>query len=293
MLYIVQLNDTLDKIAKRFNVTIQDILDANMICTPELISVGLPLIIPDKNVELPKAGLGPYYIVLPGDTLDCISKETGIPIQTLANINQIQNPDLLYIGRELLLIPSASNNPEQLKAIWEETPEDDCNVYGMAEHGVLYIGTFEWSAFGADAIEPLLELLYNPCDIIRRYAVISLGRLALNGRVRKELLPLLKDDSISDLVRIALRRIELRARGLERVRITMTDNVLLSLPDSSASFMELPAGTEIVVVRWFIPSPANEEGHRGDIQIYDYVQVVNTNKRGFIPRVGYSAITFI
>jgi LysM repeat protein len=293
LLYIVQLNDTLDKIAKRFYVTVQDIVDANLICKPELISVGLPLIIPDEYIELPKAGLHPYYIVLPGDTLDCISKAAGIPIQTLANINQVQNPDLVYIGRELLLLPPTADKPEQLKTIWEETPGDDCSVDDSIEHDVLYRGSFEWSAFGGEAVEPLLELLYNPCDIIRRYAVISLGRLALNGRVRKELIPLLKDESVSDLVRIALRRIELRSRGLERVHLIMTDNVLLEWPDYASSPMELSPGAEIVVVRWFIPSPTGEVGPSGEIEIYDYVQVVNTNIRGFIPRDKNGAITFI
>ncbi|MDF2801823.1 MAG: hypothetical protein K0S61_1726 [Anaerocolumna sp.] len=293
LLYTVQLNDTLYKIAEKFNTTVQDIMDANIICKPSLISVGMPLIIPDKQIELPKAGLSPYYIVLPGDTIDCISKYTGIPVQTLAEINQINNPDILYTGRELLLVPPSSQSPEELKREWEEIPDDDCMVYGPQEQGILYSGSFGWSGFGEEAINPLLQLLENPCEVIRQYAVISLGRLALNGRVRNALIPLLKDDSLSHLVRIALRRIELRSRGLERVHINMTDNIIASMPDSNSSFVELPIGAEIVILRWFIPSPTGEEGPRGGIQIYDYVQLVNTNQRGFVPRFGDAAITFI
>jgi len=293
LLYTVQLNDTLYKIAEKFNTTVEDIVEANMICKPSLISVGLPLIIPEKNRVLPKAGLWPYYIVLPGDTLDCVSKETDLSVESLSSINQIQNPNLLYTGRELLLIPPARETPEELQREWEEIPDENCMVYGSQDHGVLYYGSFGWSGFGEKAIEPLLELLDNPCETIKQYAVISLGRLALNGRVKKALIPLLKNESLSDLARIALRRIELRSRGHERVHIMMTDNIVASQPDANASYEELPAGSEIVVIRWFIPSPTGEAGPRGGVQIYDYVQVVNTNLRGFVPRFGDSAITFI
>jgi len=293
MLYFVQLNDTLATIAMKFGTTVQAIVNANVICNPNVILVGQPLIIPEHNLELPKAGSGPYYIVQPGDTLNCISKQTGISLQTLAKINHIQNTNMFYIGRELLLVPPATDNPEQLKLQWEKSPDKDCIVYGFAEHGVFYLGSFQWAAFGERAIEPLLALLNNPCETVRRYAVISLGRLALNGKVKKALIPLLKEKSISDVVKIAIRRIDLRSMGLERVHVNMTDNMLLSLPKSSSSSVKLPKGSEILVLKWFIPSPTGEEGPIGGIEIYDYVQVLNTGQIGFVPRFGRSAITFI
>lgn len=293
MLYFVQLNDTLATIAMKFGTTVQAIVNANVICNPSIILVGQPLIIPEHNLELPKAGSGPYYIVQPGDTLNCISRQTGISLKTLAKINQIQNPNMFYIGRELLLVPPSTDDPEQLKLQWEKSPDKDCIVYGFTEHGVFYLGSFQWAAFGDRAIEPLLELLNNPCETVRRYAVISLGRLALNGRVKKALIPLLKEKAISDLVKIVIRRIDLRSMGLERVHVNMTDNMLLKLPKSSSSSVKLPKGSEIVVLKWFIPSPTGEEGPIGGIEIYDYVQVLNTGQTGFIPRFGRSAITFI
>lgn len=293
MLYFVKRNDTLGKIAVRFRTTVQAIMNANVICNPALIFIGQPLIIPETNIELPKAGAGPYYIVKPGDTLACIAERIGMNLNTLIDINDIQNPDIIYVGRELILTPPTTNDPEQLKLTWETTPDEECNVYGLTEHGVYYNGSFEWAAFGGESIDYLFELLRNPCEIVRRYAIIGLGRIALDGKVRKELIPLLDDESMPDILRLAIRRIDLSAMGLERVHVNITDNNLLSLPNLSATRINLPKSSEIAVLQWFIPSPTAEEGPRGGIQIYDYVQVMSTGQVGFVPRLGNTEITFI
>lgn len=293
MLYFIRRNDTLGRIAARFGTTVQAIMNANVICNPALIFIGEPIIIPDMNIELPKAGAGPYYIIKPGDTLYCVAQQTGISLQTLIDINNIQNPNMIYIGRELILTPPTTDDPQQLKLTWERSPDEECNVYGFTEHGVFYNGSFEWAAFGGEAIDYLLELLRHPCDIVRRYAVISLGRLALNGKVRKSLKPLLNDESLSDIVRLAIRRIDLSAMGLERIHVNIADNNLLSIPNLSSTSIRLPKGSEIVVLKWFIPSPTAEEGPRGGIQVYDYVQVISTGQVGFVPRLGYTEITYI
>lgn len=293
MLYFVQPNDNLSKIAVRFETSIQAIMNANVICNPGLIFINQPLIIPEKDIDLPKAGAGPYYVVQPGDSLYCISIQTGIPISTLMEINDIRNPDIIYAGTELILVEPTTDDPVQLKIDWERSPDDDCMVYGFTEHGVFYNGSFEWAAFGGVAIDYLLELLENPCEVVRRYAVISLGRIALNGRVRKTLIPLLEDESISDYVKLAIRRIDLSAMGWKRIHITFTGNKLFREPNFEADSINIPEGTEIIVLRWFIPSPTAEEGPRGGLLLYDFVQVVKTGQVGFLARSGLNEITFI
>lgn len=51
-----------------------------------------------------KAVNSSYHIVAPGQTLSRISKFHEIPLQTLININQLNNPDKLKIGTKLTLI---------------------------------------------------------------------------------------------------------------------------------------------------------------------------------------------
>ena len=49
------------------------------------------------------------YVVKPGDTLNKISRATGVPEGTLSRINKISNPNLLIVGQSLRL--SDSQNP--------------------------------------------------------------------------------------------------------------------------------------------------------------------------------------
>ena len=294
MIYIVKPNDTLFMIAKKFGTTIGSILDANIICNPDFILEGEPLLIPSStslfDIDIPKAGAGPYYIIKPGDTLDCIANQIRKPTEYLAKINNIQNPNCLYSGTELLTFGLFSDTPEELKDLWETTPDDNCNIYGMADYGVYYIGSFQWITYGESAIQPLLELLENPCEEVRYHAIMSLGRLALNGKVLHALTPFTNSNNyLSDMADIAIRRIHLKSMGLDRIHITTFDSFLST--DTEAS-IEVPKGSEIVVLKWYIPN-LDEEGPRGGYQVYDYVQIVQTGQIGFLPRVGDAAISFI
>lgn len=291
MVYIVKSDDTLSKIANKFGTSIRSILDTNIICNPDFITEGEPLLIPDSksHLDIPKAGAGPYYIIQPGDTLDCLANQIGMSSELLAKINNIQNPNCLYIGSELLTFSTYFDTPEELRNLWETTPDDDCNIFGMADHGIYYLGSFQWIAYGEASIKPLLELLANPCEEVQFNAIMSLGRLALNGKVLQALIPFTANNEfLSDIANIAIRRIGLRSMGLDRVHITMNDSFLLTESDT----IEVPKGTEIVVLKWFIPNP-EEEGPRGGYHVDDYVQIVKTGQIGLFPRAGNAAITFI
>ncbi len=293
MLYYVQRGDTLVGIASRFGTTLQAILNANLICNPNIILSGEALIIPQPGLDLPRAGASPYYIVRPGDTLYCIAQQLGTSVRNLAEANQISDPNLIYPGTELLVVSPTTEDPEQLKLDWERTPGEDCEVFGFTEYGTYYLGSFEWAAFGRRAVPYLLQLLGNPCDIVRYYAVTSLGRLAINGEVTRALNNLLGDPAVTDIARLALRRIQLAGMGRKRVHVTIRDYVLLSEPRQGSASTPLPAGSEIRVLKWFIPSPTGEEGPRGGLQIYDQIQVVGTGQVGFLERLGYNQIILI
>lgn len=66
MLYYIQPSNTLSEIAMRFNTTVRSILDANVICNPNLIFAGQLLIIPEPGLQLPKAGGGPLLYSITG-----------------------------------------------------------------------------------------------------------------------------------------------------------------------------------------------------------------------------------
>ena len=75
----------------------------------------------DKELEN-KSGLI-TYIITQGDTLTSIARKFGSSPTELANINHIENPDLIYAGNKML-VPSrfaAINPAEKLSEIIKET----------------------------------------------------------------------------------------------------------------------------------------------------------------------------
>mgnify|MGYP001042417915 CR=1 FL=1 len=296
-LYYVKPGDTLAKIAQRFGTTIDALLLANVVCSPNLILVGLPLIIPTPGQDLPKAGAIPYYVIQPGDSLWCLANQFNISIPILARNNQILNPNRIFPGKELVLVDTIPN-PVQLKEHWQQTGGPNCEIYGFQAH-VLYVYTFAWAALGRRAIPYLLDLLRHHCAEIRYYTVMSLGRIGQDLRVSYALRDLLRDpdESVANLAALAIRRIELVRQGQKRVHLVINPDTLLPEPyflqPEHPKAVKLPMGTAVTVLRWFIPSPTGEEGPRGGIQQYDYVQVVGTGQTGFLARKGLDEINFI
>lgn len=112
--YIVQPGDTLEGIGRRFGVPWPSIAQANGIEEPYTIRIGQELVIPapdDTGVD-PDAD---FYIVQPGDTLIDIAFELEVSTALLADVNNIDNWDEIYVGQRLLIpgrVPAESPTPE-------------------------------------------------------------------------------------------------------------------------------------------------------------------------------------
>lgn len=90
-------DETLSGIARLYGITTDSLLGNNQyIVNPDLIFPGQVLIIPDTNMQA--------YVIKPGDTLSQISQQFQVPIFMLADINDIDNINLLYAG-QVILIP--------------------------------------------------------------------------------------------------------------------------------------------------------------------------------------------
>ena len=103
--YIVRLGDTLSFIARRFDTTVNDLIELNDIANPNLIYPGEILKIPTVGNEDSKSSSARQYtktyIVQRGDTLTSISRKFDISVDRLAEINNIQDINLIYPGQVL------------------------------------------------------------------------------------------------------------------------------------------------------------------------------------------------
>ena len=78
------------------------------------------------------------YTVKSGDTLSAIAKEYGTTVNEIASLNNISNPDLIYVG-QYLLIPTTSNANVSISTTYTYTVKNGDTLSGIAnEFGTTY-----------------------------------------------------------------------------------------------------------------------------------------------------------
>jgi spore germination protein len=93
-IHVVKANESLTTIARAYNTTVNDIVDANDIPNPNNLVVGQAMVIPI---------VGSFYYVQPGDSLWSIGQKVGVPYQQIASINRISLNQQLYVGFRLYI----------------------------------------------------------------------------------------------------------------------------------------------------------------------------------------------
>lgn len=94
--YTVQSGDTLSSIAAKFGTNYQALASLNGISNPNLIYVGQALRVNGSA----NAG-SVYYTVRAGDNLSAIASRYGTSYQSIAALNGLANPNLIYAGQTL------------------------------------------------------------------------------------------------------------------------------------------------------------------------------------------------
>jgi LysM repeat protein len=94
--YTVRAGDTLSSIAAKFGTSYQALASLNGIANPNLIYVGQVLRVNGSaNVS------SVYYTVRAGDNLSAIASRYGTSYQSIAALNGLANPNLIYAGQTL------------------------------------------------------------------------------------------------------------------------------------------------------------------------------------------------
>ncbi len=114
----VEKGDSLSKIAKRYGTTIDALVRINELCDANQIFVGQVIVLEDPDAEADDAGEQvetAIVTVQAGDSLSKIAKRHDTTVEEMMALNDIDDPNLLFVGQELLIdeVVSADEEPEE------------------------------------------------------------------------------------------------------------------------------------------------------------------------------------
>ncbi len=126
--------DTLSALALRFGTTVQNLVNLNNISNPNLIYVGQKLLIQigssNEQQEI-------TYTVVWGDTLSALALRFGTTVSSIASLNNIPNPNLIYVGQKIRIIVTGENDDIHdcghviYKIKWGDTLTSIARKYGV------------------------------------------------------------------------------------------------------------------------------------------------------------------
>ena len=118
--YTVKKGDTLWDIAINNGTTVDQLMQDNNL-TSSLIFPGDKLTYNTTVAQVAQAKEQGYYTVVLGDTLGKISNRFGVSVDQLVKLNNIDNPNLIYVGTVLKVSENAAAKAEVTVAKAENT----------------------------------------------------------------------------------------------------------------------------------------------------------------------------
>ena len=136
--YTVKKGDTLWDIAINNGITVDQLMQDNNL-TSSLIFPGDKLTYNTTVAQVAQAKEEGYYTVVLGDTLGKISNRFGVTVDQLVKLNNIDNPNLIYVGTVLKVSETAAPKAEVTVAKAEETVAKAAVVENTAEKTVVKV----------------------------------------------------------------------------------------------------------------------------------------------------------
>lgn len=140
--YTVKKGDTLWDIAINNGTTVDQLMQDNNL-TSSLIFPGDKLTYNTTVAQVAQAKEEGYYTVVLGDTLGKISNRFGVSVDQLVKLNNIDNPNLIYVGTVLKVSENAAAKAEVTVAKPEATVAKATVVENTAEKTVAKVDSVQ------------------------------------------------------------------------------------------------------------------------------------------------------
>ncbi len=133
--HTVQKGDTLSSISKMYSLDKKFIIEINQIENDNYIFIGQKLKLTKEisnNLNNQNKNIPKFHKIIDGENLTDISNKYGLKINDLINLNNLDNPDNIEAGINLLLIKPSENIEKLIPAIPKKSSNDllDRKRYG-------------------------------------------------------------------------------------------------------------------------------------------------------------------
>ena len=124
--HVVQADENLYRIALRYNISVEALMQANGLTDADLVMTGTTLNIPTTTsgpvaIAANPAPAAGTHTVAPGETLLQIARRYGLSADDLIRANNLTNPSLITVG-QVLVIPGSTGTPS--------AHDDDLGIVG-------------------------------------------------------------------------------------------------------------------------------------------------------------------
>lgn len=142
--YTVQSGDTLGSIADEFGYNYEDLAKWSNISDANCISVGQII-----RFSAPSSTTVNNYTVVTGDNLSSIAAKFNTTVSNLCSLNNISNPNLIYVGQVLKINEPASSisytvvagdNLSVIASKFNTTVSNICNLNNISNPNLIYPG---------------------------------------------------------------------------------------------------------------------------------------------------------
>lgn len=144
-IHVIQSGQTIWSLSQVYQVSVQDIIDANGIAEPTRLVVGQALVIPTQRRT---------YVVQPGDSLYTIAQRYNTSVAALVTMNQIASPEQLSVG-QVLRVPRETRRTIDVNAYLTDFGTRGQRVVGEIAPVLTYLSPFSYHVGRNGSLQPL------------------------------------------------------------------------------------------------------------------------------------------
>lgn len=150
---IVAVGDTLHSLARKYQVSVREIITQNNLGTSYLIKPGDRLSIPSAT----------YHEVVAGETLYSISRLYEMKLNQLVEMNGLQEPYSVNLGEKIIISKNSAESVQTAQKTEIKKPEQVAENSGFVERALDKLNHFSWPINGqvVSKFGPKTGGLYN------------------------------------------------------------------------------------------------------------------------------------